>query len=269
MTVREVGCALHLEVVEAATVVIQVAAARRPGCAISERLEVLNNTIAVPAQELAGQTSGRQHLVHVQPGTMQVTYEATIAGGLGPAGPVSDELRVEALRPSRYCPSDRLRGFALTQFSDLDAGAPRARAICDFVWRHVAYQPEVSGHTTDAIDTLLAGQGVCRDFAHLMAALCRAVEVPARIASVYAPGLSPMDFHAVVETAIDGHWQAWDPSRSAPRPAMTRIATGRDAADTAFATVIAGQAELRQLEIVAVTDADLPLDDHDRLHMLD
>ena len=50
---------------------------------------------------------------------------------------------------------------------------------------------------------------------------------------------------------------------------MTRIATGRDAADTAFATIIAGKAELRQLEIVAGTDADLPLDDHDRLHMLD
>jgi hypothetical protein len=31
---------------------------------------------------------------------------------------------------------------------------------------------------------------------------------------------------------------------------------------------IAGQAELRQLEIVAVTDADLPLDDHHQLHIL-
>src|SRR6185369_149961 len=150
--------------------------------------------------------------------------------------------RVRALRPSRYCPSDRFAGFASARFGELPAGLPRVRAICDYVWRHVLYVGETSDSTTDAVDTLLAGRGVCRDFAHLVAALCRAVEVPARITSVYAPGLSPMDFHAVVETDIDGYWQAWDATRSAPRQAMLRIATGRDAADTAFASVIAGQA---------------------------
>ena len=269
MRAREVACTLLLEVIEPASVVIQVAAARRPGSMISERLDVVNNTDPVPAQELGGQVGGRQHLVRVQIGTMQVSYEATIAAGTGTAVAVSDEQRVAALRPSRYCPSDRLRGFALAQFGELPAGLPRVRAICDFVWRHIAYQSETSAHTTDAVDTLLAGRGVCRDFAHLVAALCRAVDVPARIASVYAPGLSPMDFHAVVETDIDGSWWTWDPTRSAPRPTMARIATGRDAADTAFATVIAGRAELRQLEIIAVTGGDLPLDDHDQLHVLD
>jgi len=119
-----------------------------------------------------------------------------------------------------------------------------------------------SDATTDAIDTLLTGTGVCRDYAHLVAMLCRAVEVPARVAAVYAPGLSPMDFHLVVETEIDGLWRVWDATRLAPRTALVRIATGRDAADVAFATVISGRALFTGMEITAVVDGDLPVDDH-------
>ena len=47
-----------------------------------------------------------------------------------------------------------------------------------------------------------------------------------------------------------------------PRPSLIRIATGRDAADTAFATTLAGDAELLQLQVTAWTDGDLPTDDH-------
>lgn len=141
----------------------------------------------------------------------------------------------------------------------------RVAAICGYVWEHVGYEADASGAGTDAVDTLLGGRGVCRDFAHLVAALCRAVEVPARIAAVYAPGLSPMDFHAVVETEIENRWYAWDATRLAPRPTLVRIATGRDATDIAFSTVLTGRAELTGLEITAVTPEDLPLDDHEGL----
>jgi transglutaminase-like putative cysteine protease len=51
---------------------------------------------------------------------------------------------------------------------------------------------------------LLAGAGVCRDFAHLVVALLRAVNMPARVVSVCAPGLYSMDFHAVPETFVEG-----------------------------------------------------------------
>jgi hypothetical protein len=265
---RHVSCTLTLEIATPASLVIQIAAARRPGVTISERLEILNNLVPVPAQELAGPVGGRQHLLHVQPGDLTVGYTATVAAGPGSPTRVTDEERVEALRPSRYCPSDRLAGLAQSNFGDLPTAAERVRAVCDYVWRHVIYTPETSGPTTDAVDTLLSARGVCRDFAHLVAALCRAVEVPARIASVYAPGLTPMDFHAVVEVEIDGHWQAWDATRLAPRPTLLRIATGRDAADIAFTTVTAGRADLRGLEINAISDGDLPLDDHDRLTAL-
>ena len=89
---------------------------------------------------------------------------------------------------------------------------------------------------------------MCRDFAHLVIALLRARNVPARLVAVYAPGLQPMDFHAVVEAAIDGEWRVVDATTLAPRQSLVRIATGRDASDTAFLTVQSGRADLRQHE---------------------
>ncbi|GAA4715377.1 transglutaminase-like domain-containing protein [Phytohabitans rumicis] len=266
-TTSHVGCTLALEAYTPATIVIQIAAARRPGGATSERLDVVNNTVPLPVQEIAGPVVGRQSLVRVQPGPLTVSYEAAVADPVttGNGARVTDEEWVEALRPSRYCPADRLAGFAHGHFGELPTPVQRVRAICEYVWRHVAYVTETSGPTTDAVDTLLTGKGVCRDFAHLVAALCRAVDVPARIASVYAPGLSPMDFHAVVETDIDGRWQVWDATRSAPRQTLVRIATGRDAADIAFTTVISGRVDLQGMTISATAGGDLPLDDHDQL----
>jgi transglutaminase-like putative cysteine protease len=260
-----VGCSLTLEVTAPSSIVIQVAVARRPAVTISERLEVVNNMVALPAQELTGAAGGRQHLLHVQPGSVTIEYDATITAGPGTPIRVTDEERVAALRPSRYCPSDRLTGMALSHFGELPTGLERVRAICDYVWRHVMYMSESSGPATDAVDTLLSARGVCRDFAHLVTALCRAVEVPARVAAVYAPGLALMDFHSVVEVEVDGHWQVWDATRLAPRPTLVRVATGRDAADIAFTTVTAGRADLRSLEVRAVAAGDLPVDDHDRL----
>jgi transglutaminase-like putative cysteine protease len=113
-----------------------------------------------------------------------------------------------------------------------------------------------------AVDTLLASEGVCRDYAHLVIALCRAVGFPARLVSVYAPGLTPMDFHAVAEVRTAAGWQILDATRLAPRATLLRIATGRDAADTAFASTIRGDVELRSAEVWATTDGDLPHDDH-------
>lgn len=103
-------------------------------------------------------------------------------------------------------------------------------------------------------------QGVCRDFAHLCIALLRARGVPARLVSVYAPGLDPMDFHAVCEAYVDGRWCVVDSTALAPRSSLVRIATGRDAADTAFLSTIYGWAELTDVEVTATVDT-LPSDD--------
>ena len=97
--------------------------------------------------------------------------------------------------------------------------------------------------------------------AHLVIALLRALDVPARMTAVYAPGLQPMDFHAVAEALVGGQWRVVDATLLAPRASLVRIATGRDAADTAFLSAYGGTVELTATEVTAVTDGPLPADD--------
>jgi transglutaminase-like putative cysteine protease len=108
---------------------------------------------------------------------------------------------------------------------------------------------------------MLQRHGVCRDYAHLVIALLRGLDVPARLAAVYAPGLDPMDFHAVAEAVVDGQWRVVDATLLAPRSSLVRIATGRDAADTAFLSTYGGAADLLEYGVTAIIDGYLPTDD--------
>jgi transglutaminase-like putative cysteine protease len=267
---NDVRCALQIEVTSPAEIVLQVAAAGPDALVLEELLSASVDGEIIPYEELTGAAGGRQHLLRAGPGQLIVVYEAKVGRDpVGDAQVVTLRDRVDALRPSRYCPSDRLSGFAGSRFGGEPSALAKVRAICSYVNLHLRYVSGSSTGTTDAVDTLVAGEGVCRDFAHLVAALCRAVDVPARVTGVYAPGLSPMDLHAVVEADIDGRWQVWDATRLAPRPSLVRIATGRDAADTAFSTVLSGHAELTYLQVIAVAGGRLPFDDHVSLVSLD
>ncbi len=143
--------------------------------------------------------------------------------------------------PSRYCQSDRLGRLALQEFGSLWHGYSRVQAICDWVTQHVSFCPNSSNSTTTAVDTLVDKAGVCRDFAHLMIALCRALNIPARFATGIdfgaSPVLGPTDFHAYVEVYLDKRWYIFDPSGVAIPLGFLRFGTGRDAADAAFATI--------------------------------
>jgi hypothetical protein len=77
-----------------------------------------------------------------------------------------------------------------------------------------------------------------------------------------------MDFHAVAEVAIGGQWYVVDPTALAPRSSLVRIATGRDAADTAFLSTYGGNVTLLDTVVWAVVDGDLPGDDVDELVQL-
>ena len=202
-------------------------------------------------------------LVQAPRGHLVVHYRAAIAEP-GPADhrPGTGLDRQVHLRPSRYCPSDHLTGFAVAEFGAGPGEAARITAITDWIHHRVGYVPGSSDVHDSAEDTLLTGAGTCRDFAHLGIALCRATGIPARFASVYAPGLSPMDFHAVFEAFADGRWTVHDPTGLAPRPSMVRVATGRDAADAAFVAVTAGLCDLASVTVSAVAEPSLPHDDH-------
>ena len=166
-----------------------------------------------------------------------------------------------ALRPSRYCPSDQLEGFATTEFDRTRPRAELVPAVADWVHRRLVYTSGASRPVDTAVDTLLMGQGVCRDYAHLTITLLRALEVPARLVAVYAPGLTPMDFHAVVEADVDGTWCVVDPTRLAPTSSLVRICSGRDAADTAFLTLFGGRRPVRDDDRHRDDAGDLPAPD--------
>lgn len=140
------------------------------------------------------------------------------------------------LLPSRFVPSDRLAAFALREFGDFPRGHQRVSRICSWIYQNIDYVRGSSNAETTATEILIRRAGVCRDFAHLGIAFCRALGIPARLVSCYAFGLSPSDFHAVFEAYLDGRWWLFDGTRQAALDGLVRIGVGRDAAEIAFAT---------------------------------
>jgi Transglutaminase-like superfamily len=258
----EVGCALTFEVVDHVVLALQVAAASTAGRFEVEQLDVQLNGESIGVDEIEVEHGGRVHLVQCGHGELTVGYRAIVQRiPTADLAPTAAE-RLFAVRPSRYCPSDLLEAFAEAELDMPDDPADKGRMVGDWVYRRLSYEPGFSGPFDTAVDTLLAGRGVCRDFAHLTVALCRTVGVPARLASAYAPGLSPMDFHAVAEVASGSRWEVVDATRLAPRQSLVRIATGRDAGDTAFSTTLDGAADLLASTVMAIVLGDFPLDDH-------
>ncbi|KJE21358.1 Transglutaminase-like superfamily protein [Frankia torreyi] len=269
---RVVTCDLAFDVQEPADIAVQIAPAERGGRMHAERLELaIDGAPLAPPVELAAPHGGRIHLLRVPRGLFAASYRADLDSprprpGPHPTGVAGDEpldlQRLTYLRPSRYCPSDHVVGLAVAEFGALPQGRPRVDAVVDWIHHRIGYVAGASTVHDTAEDTLLTGQGVCRDFAHLGVTLCRALGIPARFTAVYAPGLTPMDFHAVFEAWTDGAWHVHDPTRRVPRDGLVRIATGRDAADTAFAAVLGGIATLRSVEVTATVTGLLPADDH-------
>jgi transglutaminase-like putative cysteine protease len=255
---REVSAHLEADITGEADLALAIAVAG--SYTIGERL-----TIQVDGEDLApalveGSYGGRLHLLRsVRPGRLVARYHASVTGVATTAAP-TDLDWFQYVRPSRYCESDQLGPFARAEFGGLGPHELLA-AVTSWVGVNIAYIPGATRPIDGAVATLLGRAGVCRDFAHLTAALLRANGVAARTVSVYAPGLEPMDFHAVVEAAIDGRWWVVDPTCLAPRQSMIRIATGADASDTAFLTSVRGAVELGMLEVTATAWPHLPVDD--------
>lgn len=253
------GAQATFDVTEPALISLQMVAANDDGQALTAVLD----GAALPVEEIRGpEQYARQHLVRPGVGRLTISYQATVRPGSGATATVDEAERVMMLRPSRYCPADRLVAYGATRFPGPDADPlSRVRAITDYVSDHLAYISGSTGPTDDAVDVLLSGQGVCRDYAHVVVTLARAQGMAARLVAVYAPGLSPMDFHAVAEIDVEGTWHVVDATRLAPRESLVRISTGRDAADTAWATTLQGAATLLDITVTAVADTGLPLDD--------
>ncbi len=261
---RDVGAELEVEITAPTTLEFQIAVAPHPNTEVFEALSFVLDGNPVQPLEISGVHGNRIHKLDVPAGNLTVAYAATVVGQTDPA-PVTEYDLSMYLRPSRYAEADKFYGFAATEFGNYIDSTTLLEKVSSWVGTRLNYVPGSSDPIDGATDTLLAGAGVCRDFAHLVVALLRAVNVPARVVSVYAPGLYPMDFHAVAEAFVEGEWRVVDGTLLAPRQTLVRIATGRDAADIAFLDNHKGAITLNKLVVTAVVDGDLPRDSIDQL----
>ena len=261
---RIVGAELQVSVTAPTTLEFQIAVAPHPGAQVYESLSFVLDGTPVQAMEVIGVHGNRIHKLDVAGGVLAVDYNATVIGHAQPA-PVTEYDLSMYLRPSRYAEADKFYGFAATEFGAYADSATLLEKVTTWVGGRLNYVPGSSDPIDGAVDTLLAGAGVCRDYAHLVVAMLRAVNVPARVVSVYAPGLYPMDFHAVGEAFVDGQWRVVDGTLLAPRQSLVRIATGRDAADIAFLDNHKGAISLDRLSVTAIVDGELPRDVIDEL----
>lgn len=244
---------LDLELGSSADLIFQISAAR-PAPVVREELTFTQGDRVYTPTEVVDQSGSRLHRVLGDAGPLQVRYEAVIDGQVAPRS-TSDIEAITYLRPSRYCQSDEVFSQARRQFRGLQ-GIDLITAVSEFVASSTTYTPGLSQGTDSAVTTLMTGQGVCRDYAHVIIALLRAMDMPARYTACFAPGLRPMDFHAVAEAYLDGSWYVIDATRLANRRSLVRIATGRDAADCAFLSYHGGHVSLQHMRVDACILAD-------------
>jgi transglutaminase-like putative cysteine protease len=201
-------------------------------------------------EETHGSPPNRNLRVHAEPGAFQLRYEAIVDLVHHFALPADlrevpiAELPAPVLQyiyPSRYCQSDRLLDVARQEFGSMQPGYERVEAIRAWVQNRTRFQVGSSHPGTSALETYQCAVGVCRDFAHLMISMCRALNIPARFSTGIDygadPALGPTDFHCYVEVYLGDRWYLFDPSGISPRMGLIRIGTGRDASEVAFATI--------------------------------
>ena len=152
------------------------------------------------------------------------------------------------LNPSRYCQSDKLYKFAYNKFGKINHAFQKVMAIRDWIFDNVEYRSGYTTPQTSAFDTITEQTGVCRDFAHLGIALCRALTIPARYFTCYAYKLQPQDFHACFEVYLGGYWLIIDATKMVPINGLVKIATGVDATDTALASIF-GNLQFQNMEV--------------------
>jgi transglutaminase-like putative cysteine protease len=260
---------LNYEIAEpGADFVFNIHAAQTSSQSLSGESLVLSQSV-VPQMHTDPTTGNRYMRVRAGPGKLELSYAVSVDFMHHRSDPARlDEVPIGRLPPqvlgylypSRYCQSDRLVKLATNAFGKLDRGHSRVQAIRDWVHGHVSFTSHSSDSRTSAIDTLIEQVGVCRDFAHLMISLCRAVNVPARYATGtdYGadPALGPPDFQAYVEVYLGDRWYIFDPSGTAIPMGFVRFGTGRDAADVAFATIFGNvRSHAPVIRALAVEDA--------------
>jgi transglutaminase-like putative cysteine protease len=241
-----VGCHLKFEAINPAPLVVMLKPRSSDSQWVCQETYLLEP--AVPAREYTDIHGNLCQRLITPVGAFSIRTEAwvetsdTIAVAIGAPMTLVESLPdwiLQFLLPSRYCQSDQLFDLAEEIVRDCLPGYDQVEAIRAWIHDQIKYQYGTSNASTSAIDTAQQREGVCRDFAHLGITLCRALDIPARMAVGYLYQLEPMDLHAWFEAYINGLWYTFDATQAQPRGNRVVIAYGRDAADVAITTQFA------------------------------
>lgn len=152
--------------------------------------------------------------------------------------------------PSRYCQSDMwvMHQLASQIVENRTPGYEQVEAIRTWVHQNINYQYGITNASTTALDLMNNRIGVCRDFAHLVIALCRSLNIPARMTVGYLDKLEITDLHAWVEAYLGDQWYTFDSVQEYTHGYRIEIGHGRDAADVAMVTQF-GDMQLQSLDV--------------------
>ena len=129
-----VGFDLVLSIGEPADLVLSVAPATTAGELKVERFEVWGNGTALEPRLLLADHGTRLQKVRATAGQLTISYAGHVVPPEETAAQQASEVELLTyLRPSRFCPSDRLAGLANTEFGGLPRGRARAEAVVAWV----------------------------------------------------------------------------------------------------------------------------------------
>lgn len=251
------GCLLAYEILQPSTLIFNIRPYNNNHQKIQQETLEISPQVDLEDFGCDLEKENRYFRLQAKAGKLEINYRATVESfpllkepsniiEVPPA-----EFPIEILPyvlPSRYCQSDQLIQLAESEFGNLLPGYSRVQGICNWIYQKVTYLSGSTNSQTSAYDTAIQRAGVCRDFAHLGIAFCRAMNIPARFVGGYAYGLNPPDFHAYFEAYLNNSWYLFDATRLAPLTGTIRIGTGRDATDVSFATIF-GNIQMQQMKV--------------------
>jgi transglutaminase-like putative cysteine protease len=243
-----VGCEFEFDTVHPVAAVMQVAPCPQPAVSMQREqwdggsdhhgyIDLYGNRC-----ERFTIAAGRSRIAYV--GELVLTAPADVIEPHARETPVASlpDETLSFVMPSRFCLPDELGHEAWQRFGQAPPGWGRVQAVVDFVHGHLEFTPGASNPWTTAADAYRAGQGVCRDYAHLAITFCRALNIPARYVFGYIsdvgvpPPAEPMDFAAWFEAYHDGRCHTFDARNNTPRVGRVVVGRGRDAIDVALIT---------------------------------
>ena len=246
----DIDCELNYQVNTPSTFIFKIEATS--GLDQTVLWERLSTVPSLPVQRHVDALGTRTLRYNVQPGPFSIRYEAAASvfrepGHLDMRESEVADIPLDILpfvTGSRYVESELIFQEAVRWIGTADRGYRRVARICQWVRDNVKYEIGTSIPYGTTRDVLASRTGVCRDYAHVAIALCRALNIPARFVVGHVMWESPPpDFHALFEAWLDGQWVLFDPTEMAPTANVIRIGSGHDAADLAFATIF-GSAQL-------------------------